>query len=137
MTTAVAAIAVFGVTRIVAQSSPQGGRAAASRDIVIQFTVGPAGCTDRTRVYAVTMRIYNVLAQPVGIPALVAHPESDPIPAGAEGRALNKLMLPCGRYAAIWNGRHVSTGRRLAPGVYLYDLFIDGQRLTRKITLER
>ena len=135
--TAVATVALFGAGALGARAEPGAGQGPADRDVVIPFTVGPTACGDRTRLYPVTMRIYNVLAQPVGIPTLVAHGESDPLPPGAEGRALNRLMLPCGRYAAVWNGRHVTTGRRLAPGVYLADLVIDGQRLTRKVTLER
>ena len=80
------------------------------------------------------MRIYNVLAQPVGIPTLAAvSPAGHRVPGG--GRPLNRVVLPCGQYIAVWNGRHLTTGQRLAPGVYVYDLVIDGQRITRKVTL--
>jgi hypothetical protein len=107
-----------------------------SRYVTIPFTVGPAGCTDRTRTYTVTMLIYNVLAQPVGIPTLASvSPSGGPVP-GA-GRPLMRVVLPCGQYIAVWNGRHPATGLRVAPGVYVYDLLIDGQRITRKVTLGR
>jgi hypothetical protein len=106
------------------------------RDVLIPFTVGPAGCTDPSRTYPVTMRIYNVLAQPVAVPTLAVASSSDPGTIQSSGRVLNRLMLPCGRYLAIWNGRHFYTGRRLAAGVYISELVIDGQRATRKITLE-
>jgi len=104
------------------------------RYVTIGFTVGPSSCADRTRTYNVTMRIYNVLAQAVGIPTLAAvSPAGGPVP--GSGRPLNGLPLPCGQYIAVWNGRHPATGQRMAPGVYVYDLVIDGQRITRKVTL--
>jgi hypothetical protein len=132
---AIAAAAVFGVTGVVAQAVPRASQAPVAREVVIPFTVGPANCADRDRRYAVTMRIYNVLAQPVGIPTLLEQP-SDPLPPGVAGRPLSNLRLPCGRYAAYWNARHITTGRVLPPGVYLYDLVVDGQRITRKMTLD-
>ncbi len=107
---------------------------AQSRYVTIPFTVGPARCTDRTRTYSVTMRIYNVLAQLVGIPTLASvSPSGGPVPGG--GRPLTRGVLPCGQYIAVWNGRHPATGARVAPGVYVYDLVIDGQRITRKVTV--
>jgi hypothetical protein len=108
-----------------------------NRDVTIPFTVGPATCVDRARSFAVTMRIHNVLAQPVGIPVLAAEPALDPGQPTLVGRLLDNLRLSCGRYAARWNGRHITTGRRLAPGIYLSEIVIDGQRVTRKVTLER
>lgn len=141
---AVAALAVIGgatlapgadSVRDTLAGSPA-GRTWQNRDIVIPFTVGPADCGDRARTYAVTMRIYNVLAQAVGIPTLAAADEPGRA-AALVGRPLTRLVLPCGRYTAHWNGRHAGTGMRLAPGVYLYDLIIDGQRITRKVTLGR
>jgi hypothetical protein len=138
VTTAVAALAVFGAEDLVAQADTvRPPRTTVSREVIIPFLVGPPNCPDRTRRYAVTMVIYNVLAQPVSIPTLVPDIGSDPHPPGTTGRPLSRLVLPCGRYAALWNGRHMTTGRRLAPGVYLFDLVIDGQRITRKVTLER
>lgn len=113
-------------------------RGATARDVVIPFTVGAAACTDRARAFPVTIRIYNVLAQPVGVATLGAETGGGgAVPPGAAGRTVNRLMLPCGRYVAHWDGRHAGTGRRLAPGVYLSELVIDGQRVTHKITLGR
>jgi hypothetical protein len=143
---AAALAVVVAVTTAPAQSDsapPDRGRVEAqsdgavqSRYVTIPFTVGPADCTDRTRTYTVTMRIYNVLAQHVGIPTLAAvSPSGDRVPAG--GRPLVGLSLPCGQFIAVWNGRHPATGLRVAPGVYVYDLVIDGQRITRKVTLGR
>ena len=146
MATAVAVVALVSGTTAAAQSGagrPDRGRVEAqsdgdtqSRYVTIPFTVGPPDCADRSRRYAVTMRIYNVLAQPVGIPALGAVTAAgEPVPGG--GRLLTRVVLPCGHYIAVWNGRHITTGLRLAPGVYVYDLVIDGQRITRKLTLGR
>jgi hypothetical protein len=131
-------MAVFGAEDLAAQADTvRAPRATVTREVIIPFLVGRPNCTDRARRYAVTMVIYNVLAQPVSIPTLVEDLGSDPHPPGTTGRPLSRLVLPCGRYAALWNGRHMTTGRRLAPGVYLFDLVIDGQRITRKVTLER
>jgi hypothetical protein len=105
-------------------------------ELVIPFVVGPPVCVDRLRSYVVSMRIYNVLAQLVSIPILERAAEPPAVvPAEAAGRPLNNVRLSCGRYFARWNGRHMTTGRRLAPGIYLVELVIDGQRLTRKVTL--
>ena len=83
------------------------------------------------------MRIHNVLAQQVGIPVLMAEPGLTAEQAAFAGRHIDGLRLTCGRYTALWNGRHIITGRRLAPGIYLSELVIDGQRITRKVTLGR
>jgi hypothetical protein len=139
-------VGVVGVETGSAQADtagPERGRAEAQSDgdvqgryIAIPFMVGPAGCADRTRTYTVTMRIYNVLAQVVGIPTLARVSLSgNPVPGG--GRPLSNVALPCGQYIAVWNGRHPATGLRVAPGVYVYDLLIDGQRTTRKVTVGR
>jgi hypothetical protein len=81
------------------------------------------------------MRIYNVLAQPVGIPVLDSRQGPEATQPPPDGRAIVDLRLPCGRYTARWNGLHAQTGRRLASGVYVIELVIDGQRVTRKMTL--
>ena len=145
MTTAFAALMTVGAATAVAQQPPRDppprGRVEEQSDgdtqgryVTIGFTVGPNGCSDRTRTFNVTMRIYNVLAQPVGIPTLASvSPAGGPVP--GSGRPLSGLPLPCGQYIAVWNGRHPATGQRLAPGVYVYDLVIDGQRITRKVTV--
>ena len=112
-------------------------RADGAGEVTIPFRIGPANCVDRARLYEVTMRIYNVLAQPVGVPVLVSAQGSETAQPSAAGQPIVKLRLPCGRYTARWNGLHAQTGRRLAPGVYVTELVIDGQRVTRKMTLDR
>jgi hypothetical protein len=119
------------------RATQRGDRASGNREVTIPFTVGPATCVDPARSYAVTMRIHNVLAQPVGVPVMTSGPGYATVQPALVGRPLDNLRLTCGRYAAQWNGRHVTTGRRLAPGIYLSELVIDGQRVTRKVTLGR
>jgi hypothetical protein len=118
-----------------AAPAPRRDRASGNHELLIPFTIGPRTCVDRARLYAVSMRIYNVLAQPVSIPTLEPGPGVDSLARDAAGRPLSDLRLPCGRYAARWDGLHVSTRRSLAPGVYIVELLIDRQRLTRKVTL--
>ena len=104
-------------------------------DILIPFTVGAPSCTDRSRPHVVSVRIYNVLAQLVAVPLLRADQSTEPPPPGLVGRPLNKLLLPCGRYLAYWNGRQAMTGRPLPAGIYLYELVVDDQRIAGKLTL--
>ena len=119
------------------RTTPPRESVSGNREITIPFTVGPATCVDPGRSYAVTMRIHNVLAQHVGIPVLASGPAGAAAQSALVGRRLDNLALTCGRYAAQWNGRHTITGRRLAAGTYLSELVIDGQRITRKVTLGR
>ena len=74
--------------------------------------------------HVVSLRIYNVLAQLVAIPVL-----------RGTGKALDSLALTCPtqlgcRYSAYWDGFVASTGKPAASGVYIYQLFADGQRVT-------
>ena len=118
-----------------AQRPQQRERLAPNGDLLIPFTIGPRTCTDRARLYTVSMWIHNVLAQPIGLPTLAIG--VSPPPPGTSEPPLSNLRLTCGRYLARWSGRHVTTGRRLAPGVYLTELVIDGLRISRKVTLDR
>lgn len=89
----------------------------------IPFNVGdyPA-CKDPNRLYRVTLRVYNLLAQQVAVPVLL----------GAEGgvyggQPIENLQLPCRRYVAYWNGKYQNTDREVASGIYIYRLEIDGR----------
>src|SRR2546423_2332535 len=78
----------------------------------------------------VSLRIYNVLAQLVAIPKL-----------RGSGKALDSLALSCPTtmgcaYSAYWDGYVGNTGRLAASGVYIYQLVIDGTRVTRKIVVK-
>jgi hypothetical protein len=95
-------------------------------DTRIPFTVDAcAGSTPRV----VSVRIYNVISQVVGVPVL----EGD---VGAN-RAMSNLKVPCGNYVAYWSGKAAKSGRVVAPGVYVFELTIDGQRQTKKMVLAK
>lgn len=83
----------------------------------------------------VSLRIYNVLAQLVAIPIL-----------RGTGKALDSLALSppaescpttlgC-KYNAYWDGYVANTGKTAGSGVYIYQLVIDGKRVTRKIVVK-
>ena len=99
----------------------------------IPFSVaGGAGCTDPSRLYRVSLRVYNVLAQPVAVPVLQGGSGNV-----AGGEALDKLMLTCGQYLAYWDGRDEKTQQDVASGVYLYRLEVDGKPLVKKMLVSR
>ena len=68
----------------------------------IPFTVGDSACTEPTRQYKVSLRIYNVLIHVVAVPVL----ENGTITL-AGGQPLGGVQLTCGRYTAYWNGTSV------------------------------
>src|SRR5690348_7986328 len=79
----------------------------------------------------VSLRIYNVLAQLVAIPIL-----------RGSGKALDSLALTCPTqlgcaYSAYWDGFVGNTGKPAASGTYIYQLVVDGQRVTRKIVVKQ
>src|SRR6266513_2736181 len=78
----------------------------------------------------VSLKIYNVLAQLVAIPIL-----------RGSGKALDSLALSCPTtmgcaYSAYWDGYVGNTGKQAMSGVYIYQLVIDGKRVTRKIVVK-
>ncbi|PYP49676.1 MAG: hypothetical protein DMD45_13665 [Gemmatimonadetes bacterium] len=79
----------------------------------------------------VSLRIYNVLAQLVAIPVL-----------RGTGKALDSLALTCPTqlgcaYSAYWDGFVANTGKPAASGVYIYQLVVDGQRVTKKMVVKQ
>jgi hypothetical protein len=94
----------------------------------IPFTVGDSACTDPTRQYKVSLRIYNLLAQLVAVPVL----QNGTITL-AGGEPLEGVQLTCGRYTAYWNGTAIPDKRPVAPGLYLYRLEVDGQGDVKKM----
>ena len=90
----------------------------------IPFTV--EDCNGAGGHRAVSLRIYNVLAQLVATPIL--HGSDKP---------LASLRLSCGEYVAYWDGR-VARSRRLAStGVYVYELVVDGERTSKKMFMAK
>lgn len=75
----------------------------------------------------VTLRIYNVLAQLVAIPILQG-----------SGELLENVRLSwngTGEYQAYWDGKIIGSNREAASGVYVYQLTVDGQSLSRKMAV--
>jgi hypothetical protein len=102
-------------------------------DTRIPFTVGDgAGCTDPGRLYRVSLRIFNVLAQPVAVPVLQIGAGNV---AGAE--PIERMFLTCGRYTAYWDGKDAKTQQEVASGVYLYRLEVDGKPLVKKMLVSK
>ena len=92
----------------------------------IPFGVGDEPCSDHSRVYKVTLRIYNVLAQLVAIPIMQGT-------SGSAGQRVEGVALTCGQYTAYWDGNYMQSGREVASGVYLYRLEVDGKIWVRKM----
>ena len=98
----------------------------------IPFTVGDSACTDPTRKYKVSLRIYNVLAQLVAVPVL----QNGTITLSG-GQPLEGVQLTCGRYVAYWNGASAIDKQRPNPsGFYLYRLEVDDQADVRKMVIQ-
>ena len=76
--------------------------------------------------FVVSLRIYNVLAQLVAIPVLQ---EQDAL--------LDDIRLTCGDYVAYWDGKVRSTGREAPPGIYIYELVVDGERSAKKMYIAK
>jgi hypothetical protein len=101
----------------------------------IPFSVGnPPACSDPGRRYHVTLKVYNLLAQPVAIPVIIdASANSAPI-----GQQVQELQLACGQYTAYWDGIGMATNRPVASGLYLYRLEINGKPVAaRKMLIRR
>jgi len=79
----------------------------------------------------VSMRVYNVLAQLVAIPTMQS-----------SGEPLDGVALECRdprngfcEFSAYWDGKYLGTDRDAASGVYVYQLVVDGQRLSRRMVV--
>jgi hypothetical protein len=46
---------------------------------------------------------------------------------------LASLRLRCGEYQVPWDGTYLDGRREATPGVYYYQLTVDGERYTRKM----
>lgn len=102
-------------------------------DTKIPFSVGgPPQCEDHSRLYRVSMRVYNILSQLVAIPVLRGGSGTV-----ATGEPLENVMLSCDRYEAYWNGLDRNTSREVSSGIYLVRLEVDGRPYTLRMTLRR
>ena len=113
----------------------------ANPDTRIPFTVGDAGgCKDPNRTYRVTLRVYNLLSQPIAVPTL-----QEGGGGASTGQVVENRTLPCSQYVAYWDGQYqtmkdgkqVGTGRPVAEGIYLYRLEVDGFVVVRKMVVKR
>jgi hypothetical protein len=99
------------------------------RETTIPFTIGGgASCPDPGRQFRVSIRIFNVLAQQVAIPSL-----SGGSAGAASGQPARNLVLTCGSYQAFWDGTITGLGRDAAPGMYLYQVEVDGRPTVRRM----
>lgn len=109
-----------------------------SSQTTIPFSVGDSDCASGTQQHVVTLRIYNILSQIVAVAILVDSTSTDQSTAATPARALSNLSLACGSYVARWDGKHAPGNRDAAPGVYMYQLLIDGHPAgMRKMLLKR
>lgn len=101
-------------------------------DTKIRFSVEcTGGSTSETHV--VSMRIMNILAQPVVLPILLgpAPTATSGANSSMNGSPLNNLRLGCGEYEALWPPHGV---REPASGTYVVQYFVDGELAgTRRI----
>ena len=94
-------------------------------DTRINFSVGDEGCAPGTERHVVTMRLLNILSQPVAFPQLYAGAEAAGVPPNVAGRRINNMMLPCGSYVAYWDGKLTAGGKDAPSGTYGVQLFVD------------
>ena len=88
----------------------------------IPFTISQEVCA-RGHQPVVSLRVYNVLVQVVAIPVL----------ANGSAERLDSLRLRCGEHRAYWDGKYLDGKREATPGIYYYQLSVDGERFTRKM----
>jgi len=95
-------------------------------ETTIPFTLSYELWADGTAP-VVSLRIYNILAQLVAVPILQG-----------SGQPLDNISLDwngTGEYSAYWDGKVLGTNREAASGVYVYQLVVDGQTYTKKMTV--
>lgn len=92
----------------------------------IPFVINEEACR-RDHKPVVSLRVYNVLVQVVGVPVLRS----------GNDEPLEDLPLDCGEHVAWWDGMLLD-GREVTSGVYYYQLLIDGERVsTRKMIVRK
>lgn len=88
----------------------------------IPFTISQEVCVGGHQP-VVSLKIYNVLVQVVAIPVL----------ANGSAERLDSLRLRCGEYRVHWDGKYLDGKQEATPGIYYYQLSVDGERYTRKM----
>ena len=74
----------------------------------------------------VSLRIFNLLSQPVAFPVALSHP------AGAGVPVQSLEYTQPGRHEAFWDGTDQS-GRQVASGIYFMQLTVNGQSVSRRM----
>jgi len=97
-------------------------------DTKIRFSVLCSG-NSTTEVHKVTMRIMNILAQPVVIPVLFGPAANSTSGASSSmnGSPISNLRLECGDYVSFWDGYVQDHSRQAASGTYVVQLIVDGK----------
>ena len=92
------------------------------------FTIGSGSCAPG-ETHAVTVRILNILAQPVVIPVLrgPAANSTSSASSSMNGSPLSNLRLECGDYISFWDGKLEDHSREAASGTYIVQLIVDGK----------
>ena len=93
-------------------------------DTKINFSVGEEGCAPGTERHVVTMRLLNILSQPVVSPQLYAASGTTSVSPALTGHPIVNMTLPCGTYVAYWDGK-LTTGKEAPSGTYGVQLFVD------------
>ena len=78
----------------------------------------------------VTMRIFNVLLQPVAFPTALDHPT------GSGMRVRNLEYGTPGQYEAFWDG-YDDQGRQVASGMYYLQVIVGNQRQIMKMIVAK
>jgi hypothetical protein len=94
----------------------------------IPFYLHPELCA-RGKKPRVSLKIYNLLVQVVAIPVLISE-------ASKGDRRLDNVRIGCGEHLAFWDGRYKDRKRWVTPGVYYYQLTVNGQLYTRKMVAQ-
>jgi len=95
----------------------------------IPFYIHPSMC-EKGKKPRVSLKIFNLLVQVVAIPLLMSETSK-------EGRRLDNIRIPCGEHQAFWDGRYKDRKRSVTPGVYYYQLTVEGQVYTRKMVAQQ
>jgi hypothetical protein len=97
----------------------------------IPFVISQEVCA-RGHQPVVSLKVYNVLVQVVAMPVL-----TDSTGTRSIGERLDSLRLRCGEYRAFWDGKYLDGRGEATPGVYYYQLTVDGERFTRKMIAQK
>lgn len=90
------------------------------------FTISGDRCGPGEQ-HVVTVRILNILAQPVVFPILFGPSANSTSSSSSSmnGSRISNLHLECGDFVAFWDGK-TEGGRDAASGTYIVQLFVDG-----------